>query len=223
MLIPFGEWVTGLAKKIKSKIAVKIFLGVFGVLSITFAMSFFLFSIMLPQTFEREFESRFNDFLGEFVTIFQTTPEYELKEPVERFGANSGVNIIIYDEWENIAYSHTSFNLEYIDSADFLMSNRFGMGSSDADRSYSGYAIASLAVVRQVTELLGGILPFALAFSLIMSLLVSALFSRNLAKPIVALSEMSRKMSQIDLSNRCDIVIQPKKTLFQNTNKFHPV
>ncbi|MCL1882444.1 MAG: HAMP domain-containing histidine kinase [Defluviitaleaceae bacterium] len=205
MLTPFAGWVTDLVKKMKTKISVKIFLGIFAVLSLTFASSFILFSVLLPGAFEREFRNQFNDFMWEFGIAFQTATVDELPELVTRFGIENGANITVYDEAGNIAYSHASFNIDTIDTADFIISHRFGMTNTATGQSYFTYAVASLGAVRQVTNIIGGILPFALVFSLAISLFVAALYSRNLAKPIVALSDMSRKMSQIDLSNRCDI------------------
>jgi two-component system sensor histidine kinase VanS len=71
--------------------------------------------------------------------------------------------------------------------------------------SYSMYALASSAAVRQVTNIMNSILPLAFAASLLISAWVSFVCSRRLAKPILAISQISRKMSQIDLSSRCDV------------------
>jgi two-component system sensor histidine kinase VanS len=67
------------------------------------------------------------------------------------------------------------------------------------------YALASSAAVRQVTNIMNSILPLAFAASLLISAGIAFVYSRRLAKPIVAISKVSRKMSSVDLSSRCDV------------------
>ena len=134
-------------------------------------------------------------------TLQQATAD-EIPNLVAQIGSENFINIIVYDELGNLTHNHTSFNPlmhEHIRSIQFS----FTEGVTGA--SYSMYALASLAGVRQVGVIMDSILPFAFVVSLLISLGLAFVQSRWLAKPIVSLSEMSKKMSDINLKARCDI------------------
>ncbi|MCL1996422.1 MAG: HAMP domain-containing histidine kinase [Defluviitaleaceae bacterium] len=201
----FAEWVTGLGKISRSKLSLKIFIAIFTVLSLTFLLSFVLFGTLLPRAFEQEFISQFNEFIWEFGLAFQAATEDELPHLVEKFGMANGINITVHDGYYNIAYQHISFSPDTVKHDDFIISHRFVMSNTITGQSYSGYATASLGAVRSVTSIVNGIVPHAMIASLLISASVAYVYSRRLTKPIIVLSKMSRKMSLIDLSSRCNI------------------
>jgi two-component system sensor histidine kinase VanS len=197
--------VTGLHRKINSNLSVKIFLGIFSVLAITFSLSFVIVAIALPTMYRNEFTEQFRELFAEFNKSFEMATEDELAILVTNFGVENNANIIIRDadERENILFQHISFNTENANRIFNPFS--YGVTNIETGMNFEMNAYTHLDGVNQIMGIMGGLIPFVIGFCLLVSIIISAFYSRRLAKPIILLSRMSRKISRIDLSSRCDI------------------
>jgi two-component system sensor histidine kinase VanS len=73
------------------------------------------------------------------------------------------------------------------------------------DKTYMLATYANTESVGQVTGIFAKIFPFVLLVINVVSILTAYLYSRFLAKPIIDISNVSKKLTALDMSWRCDV------------------
>lgn len=73
----------------------------------------------------------------------------------------------------------------------------------DSTEIYKLYVLGSTRAVNQATEALGRIWPWLTAAILLVSVLSSVFYARFITRPIVRISSISQKLSELDFSWRC--------------------
>lgn len=103
-------------------------------------------------------------------------------------------------------YFSTGFVVDSISSVDVSMgtSTSYPFSFADSDEPYSLIVISSMRPVNQAAQALVRILPLLVAAILLMSLLGSWFYSRYVTRPIVNISRISKKMSDLEFDWHCE-------------------
>jgi len=96
----------------------------------------------------------------------------------------------------------TNFSTEEFIDAD--SSKWYSVTFLDVDEEYRLYVIGNLREVNQAVQALQGILPWLILTIISVSILSSILYSYYLTRPMVKISQISKKMSQLDFNWYCD-------------------
>ena len=194
------ELVIRFVKRINSKLGLKIFLGTFAVLTLTFTVCFLGLNIYLGHMYQKGFEKEFEELSTSFSEQFENISSGELEELTTEFGQKNSMNITIFNpNTGEIIFEYLYWGEIMIE--DLIQSSVRGFTNSETGIGYGFYAETSLAAVNKVTTGLRATLPFLFLISLLISLFVSAIYAYSLARPVVKISEMSKKMKILDLSS----------------------
>ena len=200
----FVELVTRFVKKIKTKVWLKIFFITFVVLFMTFSICFLGLNVYLNRIYQKEFRQQFDELTVTFSEQFETASSEQLEEFAKEFGKQNSANITIMDPTNQDIIFRYSYWGE-IDADELVQSSVIGFSNNETGVGYAFYAETSLAAVNRVIAGLSETLPVLFLVSLLISLIVSSIYGYSLAKPIVKISEMSKKMKNLDLSASCEI------------------
>jgi len=195
-----------LIKKIKSSISLKVFLYIAGLLLTTSLIIYGVVMVVMPTSYKSELAGQFTNNMS------------QLLMQLEKSNYEDGLADIYHFCFEN----HASITLESktkkekcgtFDDSEVNDSNKGPMMISalttfqfkDSNEVYTLSVAVSEKPVNQITELLLKMFPWILLFIMIISFIGALFCSRFLTKPIIQISNISQKMSTLELSSRCDI------------------
>ena len=149
--------------------------------------------------YQKEFKDQFNTLSASFSEQFDNVPQDRLEELAQEFGQENNANVTIFNpDTEEIIFEYTYWG--QITLKELVQSSVMGFTNSETGVSYGFFAETSLSAVNKVTSGLSTTLPFLFFISLLISLGVSIIYAYSLARPIMKISEVSKKMKNLDLS-----------------------
>lgn len=189
---------------LRESLSLKIFLGIMVALTMVSLLIFGSMSLFVPQTFEKEKSAQFITNFNKLASQLETIPIAELESHVTAFAAENLASVSVLDK-DNNSISEVSY-MTY--SGDSVNNNNMVTGTLEFQNSGEIYTINAMITASSANQLSGifiKIFPAMLCIILIVSIVVALLYSRILAKPIVNISVISKKMATLDLTWRCDI------------------
>jgi len=191
-----------LLKKIKRSLNVKTFFWIFITLALTFFASFTSMGSVLSRTYEREFIEQFNLLVTELPLDLERASEEELLDIITSFAFRNHANVILELEDEEIRVGSATFST---DEEIELLTSRVATRHSTTGEMMVLTVEVSKQPLTQVLETTQGILIPLFLFTFLVTLTSSWIFARRLTKPIILISQVSKRMQQLDLKARCDL------------------
>jgi Signal transduction histidine kinase len=191
-----------LNKKVKSSLSLQIFLGILIVLIVTSTLIYGSLRLFMPQAFASEQSKQFAYNLQSLVSELEKIPKEEMSALITAFSVNNQSNAALFDseqnELVNINYESDNFDNTANDASTTIV-------FLNAEKTYSINANFPSHTVDQLTSTFQKIFPLVASIVLVLSILTAFFYSQMLAKPIVNISNTSKKMTTLDLTWRCDI------------------
>jgi len=213
--------------RIKDKLGTKIFLGIGLSLLISCILIFGMLRIVMPLTYEYHLSAQLMSNSNELILALEQTPQDQWEHLLTSFSIENGASINIGNGIGSIAVVNpTNYFVSY------SFSSSFGVGIfHDIDVQENNLTdimdISSLSIVQdfwsggtaytitvfgdmvtrsvmQVTDIFTEVFPYVLALILFISFVTAFVYSRILAKPIVKISNVSKRMANLELTKRCD-------------------
>lgn len=195
-----------LISRIKNSLSTKIFLGVMSILITVCLLIFGSLRILMPKAFESEQSAQFSTNLHKLANQLETIDIEDLESYITSFAIENRANVTVYDENETAV---SSVNIaEATDGSPEKKSNNNVVGTvtfQNEGRAYSLSADIAVSTAEQLTGTFMQVFPYILIIIIVISALSAFLYSRILAKPIVDISRISKKMTALDMTWRCDI------------------
>lgn len=180
------------------------FLGIFIVMVLTFSICFMGLNVYLNRMYQREFREQFDQLTITLSEQFETASKDEIEKYAKEFGEQNNANITLIDPiTQDILFSFSYWG--EIAEEDLVQSSMLGFTNVETGNGLGFYAETSLSAVNKVTADISATLPLLFLISLLISLIVSYICGSSLARPIVKISEMSKKMKDLDLSSSYEI------------------
>lgn len=158
----------------------------------------------MPKAFESKQTIQFSTSLYELTRQLEATPIDDMMPYITDFAISNQSNVVLYDSDLNAI---TSFGVSSSEN-DFTASSAASALTTDFLNEGKTYYITAELFGNTVDQLSGTfvqIFPYTLLLILIISSLAAFLYSRILAKPIVDISNISKKMTALDMTWQCDI------------------
>ena len=156
----------------------------------------------MPQAFASEQSKQFAYNLQSLVSELEKIPKEEMSALITAFSVNNQSNAALFDseqnELVNINYESDNFDNTANDASTTIV-------FLNAEKTYSINANFPSHTVDQLTSTFQKIFPLVASIVLVLSILTAFFYSQMLAKPIVNISNTSKKMTTLDLTWRCDI------------------
>jgi len=193
-----------LISKIKNSLSTKIFLGVMSILIIACLLIFGSLRILMPRTFENEQSTEFLANLDTLTKELEDTPVADIESYITSFAVKNRASITVTDDNGNTV---SSVNMaEQTDNSITKTDQMTGVAEfQNAGRTYTIQAAIEGDSADQISRTFTKVFPYIIILILIISVLAAFFYSGILAKPIVNISSISKKMTALDMTWRCDI------------------
>jgi two-component system sensor histidine kinase VanS len=195
-----------LRKKISKSIQAKTFISMMVLLIGCCIIIYSMVMVFLPKNYQTELEHQVtSDFYG-MVEMLEQYGWEESSDGILEFSMKNNATVEITDENENSVFSVNFANAE--DGAD-IFSSSLSMSCSSTfvqnGQTYRLSAIVSLIAVTQSYDVLIKLLPFIAVMILLISVIGAFVCSRYFSKPLVDICSVARRMTQLDMTWKCDI------------------
>lgn len=188
-------------KKIKSSLGIKIFSGTLAILIVISLLTYGSIRVLMPHTFVQIQNENLGTNLKKLLKQLETAPINKMEALITQFAVNNQTNTEVYDSNNNLIVSTVLKTSE--DSYGIALSNKTVFQNSG--ETYSLITNSAASTVDQLSGVFSRVLPYVILIIFLLSVLTSVLFSRMIAKPIVNISNISQKMTQLDMSWRCKV------------------
>jgi two-component system sensor histidine kinase VanS len=204
--------------RLKNSLSTKIFFGIAASLLAACLLIFVLLQNVMPRTYEHRLHAELITNLSELVLELERTPQAQWEPLLLAFTMENGasVNIREHTDIGEIPGQTTTLSIgifTYPHTQDAAPS-AWGAATSvafaqDFYSEGTRYIITVFgeAVARNVAQLsaiFADIFPYVLLLILLISLVAAFVYSRFLAKPIVQISGISKKIANLELTERCN-------------------
>ena len=186
-------------KKIRSSLWLKIFL----LLSVLlFAVSILLYGTIMavmPASYRYTLTTNYAEQLSQLITDLEHRSVDDATQIIYEFCINHNAGALLSGNQTSFAYG-TEILDEQEQGAFQVASTTLAL----ADGTYTLQIMMSARTVNQLTEAFWRLLPIIGIAVLAISLIVSCFVTRLLTKPILEISNISRSLTDLDLTWRCD-------------------
>lgn len=193
---------TKLKRKIKSSIAIKTFLTIFLLLTVCCIIIYGFVMYSLPELYQSELESQFTSDFQQLTDKMEKSSFDETSDEIIEFALRN--NAVVYIQDSN---NKEIFSINNYVETDKPANNRFLTLSSSLEIENTTYyveATANFVAVSQTFSVLIQLIPFTVFAVLVVSTIGAIIFSKSYSKPLINISEISKKMASLDMTWKCD-------------------
>lgn len=203
-----GGWVTELMDKIKNSLGTKIFLGIALILLAVSLLMFGILRFFMPRTYENELFAQVTANMQRLTSQMKNAPIDQWESMLAAFCAVNNTGVSVFDEnGEQVAgFSVSVYTADkgVIEQKGDNFANALSVAFEQEGKFYSLVANVNVSAVSQMSGIFSKIFPYVLGFILIISILTAFFYSQFLAKPIINISNISKRMAALDMNWRCD-------------------
>ena len=160
----------------------------------------------MPQTYERQLTAQLAENIQSLASELEATSSDKWESTMLRFSVENSASISVLDEKGVVLINVSTYTNELISGS--TSGTESASIASTFENGGNHYAIVS-QINANATESISGIFSKVFPYVLVAIILISALtaffYSRYLARPIVGISNISKKMTALNMSWRCDV------------------
>lgn len=189
-------------KKIRDSLSAKVFIWIASLLILCSLLIYGIVMIILPKSYTTVVSARFVDEMAQLVETLEQTSYEDAPEVIEQFCQNNQAMIMLKDGDETISFgSIPDGSVENNKTLTYTAATTF----SDRNEEFSLTVTVFSPTGRELTELFLKIFPVVLLLILLISFIGAILCSKILVSPILAISRISKKMSNLDMTWECKL------------------
>jgi len=197
-------------KRIKQSLSAKVFLGFAGILIAVSLIIFGVLQYFMPKLLKQDLSTSFYEGLDTLIAELQQTPPEDAWPLLTAFSVNYGADVSLSNDEGVEIYKISS-------QVDYLTEERFGAYTAmyaqgiaisydylHDGKTYFLVAAVTFQAVDLLSQMFLRIFPYILALIVVLSALAAFFYTRQIARPIVAISRTSQRMAELDLSWRSE-------------------
>ena len=188
--------------KIKSSLSIKVFLLIAGSLLFCSFLIYGSIMLFLPKSYVAVSSEQTNMEIDRLVETLSETKLENAENILERFCENNHATIIFQYNGEKHQYGNPS-NLSSNSSE--MMSFAQEIKFADTVETYVINIVVPISSNHELNNALLKLLPFLLIIIFVVSFLGAWFCSRLIAKPIIEISQVSKRMAKLDMTWKCTI------------------
>lgn len=189
-------------KKIRNSLSVKVFLWVFSALTICSMLIYGIVLTVLPKQYQNAADEELVSGAETLVSKLQGMRYEDAVSEIDDFCIQNDSAAILSDGEDAISFGEIEAEEQLIAAASSIA---ITVTFSDSETEYA-LAVASLSQTADtIMSLMLRFLPVVLAIILLLSFLSAFICSRIIVGPIARISQISARMTSLDMTWRCDI------------------
>lgn len=218
---PYGGWDTVLTANIKHSLTAKIFLLTFLLLFSVCALTYGFIAWVMPLTYTADRQQALSLRMDELVQRLEESSLEDCDPLLFVFAEENDAQVSIMDPAGNLVKSNgpgrsgQTGNWFGMDDVEIVLSiprddntsvtQAIGRGFCflGTPEEYALLVVGSTRAVNQAAEALARVWPWLAAAILAVSVLTALFYARSITRPIVEISAISQKLSELDFTWRC--------------------
>ena len=204
--------------KIRNSLSAKIFLITLALLVFCCAATYGVIALVVPKTYSNDLDAALEERVNAFLHDVQKTEQADSGILFDQFLQNNDVVLELSNTLHQAIPVPTQFQLAELTSENANASEAAYVGFayenagvthsypltfSDSDAVYTLAVTGSGQAVNQLVRTLGDILPWLAAVILVMSLISAMLYARFVTRPVLQISSVSKRMSDLNFDWHC--------------------
>lgn len=201
---PFEGQGTKLRRKISGSIRAKTFISMLVLLVACCIIIYGMVMVFLPKNYQSELESQATSDFYDLVAQVEQNGWEESSDRIFQFSMRNHASVKISDERGNELFGvnvASAENMPSTSSPQMSCSASFQQGG----QTLQIYADISLVAVAQSYDVLLKLIPLIAAAILLISIIGAVVCSRYYSKPLVDISNVAKRMTNLDMTWKCDI------------------
>lgn len=204
-------------KKVKGSLFAKIFIVTFLLTSLCCMITYGVIAWLVPKTYSTTLDTSLDSTVDSFLSEIECLTPLESGKLFDEFVLNqNGVLIQLFDSSNNeielpsqgstvFPISITSgVAIESDDPSAYRATHSYIFTFADSDEVYTLTVAGSAQEVDLLKDTLGGIFLVLLFVVLLVAVLASIVYSHYVTRPVLRISDVSKKMAELDFSWRCN-------------------
>ena len=204
-------------KKIKSSLFIKIFIITFLLTSICCFTTYTVISWLIPQTYSTTLDTSLDNSIALFLGEVEKLTPLESGKLFDEFMLNNANTLLqLYDENNNEielpsqdttkfpTYVTVGVATENADPAAYRATHSYLFSFADTNKVYTLSVAGSAHEVNLLKDTLGAISLALLFVIFVIAIIASVIYSCYVTRPVLRLSSVSQKMSELDFNWKCD-------------------
>lgn len=194
-------WDIELRKKIKSSLSVKVFLWVFSVLTICSMLIYGIVLTVLPKQYQVTSDKQLDENTQVLVSKLQDMRYEEAVNEIYNFCIQNNSTAILSDDNEVLSFGEIKAEELTVETSSIGTTVTF----LDSKTEYILVVSSISQTADAILSLMLRFLPVVFAIILLLSSLSAFICSRVIVSPIAAISQISKRMTSLDMTWNCDI------------------
>lgn len=159
-----------------------------------------------PKTYQLETDQRLSDSVEELIEKLKTVSREDAKEIITNFCIEYRVAVDLKGENDNLSFGDLSkIQQSTINDTEVSLMTTTTVQFIDSDEKYMFTAAQIGKVDNEMIAIFVRLFPWIILLIIVISILGSYICSRILAKPILKISHISKRMSKLDMTWHCDM------------------
>ena len=189
-------------KKIRDSLSAKVFIWIAGLLILCSLLIYGIVMIILPKSYTTVISTQFVNEMARFVETLADTNYEDASEVIEQFCQNNQAMVVLTDGGEIIPYGSISDeSVEKGETLTYTAAATF----KDRDGEYPLTVTAFSPTGQELTSLFLKLFPMVLLLIFLISFVGAILCSRIMVKPVLEISRISKRMSNLDMTWECRV------------------
>ena len=188
-------------KKIKNSLSIKVFLWVFSALTICSMLIYGIVLTVLPKQYQVTSDKQLDTNTEILVSKLQSMRYEEAVNEIYNFCIQNNSTAILSDDNETLTFGEIKSETLTVATSSIATTVTF----SDSKTEYA-LVVSSLSQTADIIlSLMLRFLPVVFAIILLLSSLSAFICSRVIVSPIAKISQISKRMTSLDMTWKCDI------------------
>ena len=211
------EWDIKLTRKNKSSLFIKIFIVTFLLTSLCCIITYGVISWLLPKTYSTTLDASLDNAINSLLTRVEKCTPIESGNIFDEFVMNqNNVLVQLFDssnhEIELPSQNSTTFPIfvtsciavETDDPTAYRASHNYIFTFADMNDVYTLAVAGSAQEVNLLKDTLGGVFLVLIFVILLVAVSASVVYSHYVTRPVLRISNVSKKMAELDFSWQCE-------------------
>lgn len=191
-----------MVKTIRNSLSAKVFLWIAGLLVLCSLLIYGIVMIIFPKSYSTVVSTQFVNEMEQFAETLAGTNYDDASDVIEQFCQNNHAMVILTDGAENIPYgSIPDGSMEEGKTLIYTAAATF----KDRNGEYPLTVTAFSPTGQELTSLFLKLFPMILLLIFLISFGGAILCSRIMVKPILEISRISKRMSNLDMTWECQV------------------
>lgn len=189
-------------RKIRSSLWLKVFLLLTGLL---FAVSVLLYGIVMavmPASYKYTLTTNYVEQINQLITDLENTGLDEATRKIYEFCINNNAGALLEGAHTHLTFGNDILNEQQQTEEDIAQTASTTLPLEDG--TYTLQITMSARAINQLTETFWRLFPIIGIVVLIISLIASYFVTRFQTKPIIEISDISKRLAALDMTWRCD-------------------